>query len=120
MLEFETDTTPTAVISGLSPGFPLFENATFGPGAIVTLTLGSPDALSATLDGIDYMLDLDSSVSYAGSAFDAIPTTNVHLLADFPMATALEVVSVSSVGAGSRPPGAPSYLDRRSACSARR
>ncbi len=106
VLEFETDTMPTAVISGLVPGdFLLFDNATFGPGATVTLTSGSPDVLSATLDGTHYTLHLDSSVSYAGFAFDAIPTTNVHLLAAFPMATAIEVVSVSSVGAGSSTSG---------------
>ena len=106
VLEFETDTMPTAVISGLVPGdFLLFDNATFGPGATVTLTSGSPDVLSATLDGTHYTLHLNSSVSYAGFAFDAIPTTNVHLLAAFPMATAIEVVSVSSVGAGSSTSG---------------
>ena len=102
VLEFETDTMPSVVISGLAPADSfLFDNATFGPGATVTLISGSPDVLSATLGGSHYTLHLDLSENYAGLAFDAIPTTNVHLVAAFPFAAAIEVMSVSSVGVGS-------------------
>ena len=38
-------------------------------------------------------------------AFDAIPTTNVHLVATFPFAAAIEVMSVSTVGVGSSTSG---------------
>ena len=97
---------PSAVISGLAAGDSfLFDNATFGGGAAVTLTSGSPDVLSATLGGSHYTLHLDSSENYAGLAFDAIPTTNVHLLAAFPFAAAIEVMSVSTVGVGSSTSG---------------
>jgi autotransporter passenger strand-loop-strand repeat protein len=106
VLEFETNTMPTAVIGGLAAGDAfVFDNATFGPGATVTLISGSPDVLSATLGGNHYTLHLDSGQNYAAFAFDAIPTTNVHLVAAFPFATAIEVMSVSSVGVGSSTSG---------------
>ena len=122
VLEFETDTMPTAVISGLVPGdFLLFDNATFGPGATVTLTSGSPDVLSATLDGTHYTLHLDSSVELRRVRVRRDPDDECPSPRRLPNGHRHRG-GERQLGRGrkARPPGAPSDSDRRSACSARR